>query len=53
VSKKASYVGSITQSVATYLGDSAEHKPIYVPFKSLLPMVDQMDLLLEDAILAP
>jgi myo-inositol-1-phosphate synthase len=51
--KKANYVGSLTQSATTYLGDSSNHKPIYAPFKGLLPMVDPIDLLLEDRILAP
>jgi myo-inositol-1-phosphate synthase len=44
--KKANYVGSLTQSATTYLGDSSDHKPIYAPFKSLLPMVDPNELVI-------
>lgn len=44
--KKANYIGSLTQSATTYLGDSANHKPVYAPFKSLLPMVDPNELII-------
>lgn len=44
--QKANYIGSLTQSATTYLGDNNAHKPVYIPFNKLLPMVDPNDLVI-------
>uniref|UniRef100_A0A914CDS6 Inositol-3-phosphate synthase n=1 Tax=Acrobeloides nanus TaxID=290746 RepID=A0A914CDS6_9BILA len=44
--QKANYFGSITQSTTIHVGYDGQ-KQVYLPFKSLLPMVEPNDLIID------